>query len=69
MKVTLQFNDDESGEAKMALRAGEYRSCLSDIATMLRRTQKEDGWDCDKVYTEFWRICSEDWDIDPWGEE
>jgi hypothetical protein len=69
MKVTLQFNDDEAGEAKTALRAEDYRSCLFDVANMLRRTQKEDGWDCDRIHKEFWRICTEDYNIDPWGEE
>lgn len=69
MKVTLQFNDDEAGEAKTALRAEDYRSCLFDVANLMRKATHEDPWDAQRIRDEFWRICSEDWDIDPWGDD
>jgi len=69
MKVTLQFGDDEAIEAKMALRAGDYSSCLYDLANLMRRATHDEPWELSKVYDEFWRICSEDWNIDPLGDE
>ena len=69
MKVTLHFNDDEAGEAKTALRAEDYRSCLFDLANLMRRATHDEPWDVMRIYEEFWRICSEDYEIDPWRDE
>ena len=69
MKVQLLFGDDETTEAKQALRAGTYHACLFDLANLMRKATHDEPWDIQRVYDEFWRICTEDWGIDPWEEE
>lgn len=69
MKVRLLFGDDETAEARLALNAGRYSACLFDLANLMRKATHDEPWTADAIRTEFWRICREDWDIDPWEEE
>jgi hypothetical protein len=69
MKVRLLFGDDETAEARMAMRAGNYKACLYDLANLMHKATHDEPWTAEAIKDEFWRICQEDWGIDPWGEE
>jgi len=65
MKVQLLFSDDETSEARLAFKARDYHCCLFDIANLMRKATHDEPWDVQRVYDEFWRICNEDYGIDP----
>lgn len=69
MTITLEFNEEERTEAQNALSAWKFIGCLFDVANMLKRATDEEPWDAEKIREEFWRICHEDWDIDPYSGE
>ena len=72
MKAVLKFNlPDEKIDHLWAIRGGDYRSILTDIANEFRAKWKhESSSECnwDIVYTMLWDIFKDN-NFDPWSED
>jgi hypothetical protein len=72
-KAVLEFNlPEESGEFKLATKAGAYHSALNSIAEDIFRKRRKFGEFPEEqmkliqeMEQEFWNICKE-YDVDPW---